>query len=331
VTTTGTPTAALSESGGLPDGVTFTDNGDGAATLAGTPTVEGVYSITIGATNGVAPDASQSFTLTVDGPPAITSGDSTTLDVGDYGTFTVTTTGTPTAALSESGSLPSGVTFTDNGDGTATLAGTPAAGTDGSYTITIDATNGVSPDATQSFTLGVGAAPAVTSADSTTFAEGSPGTFTVTATGDPTPTVTEFGNLPAGVTYSGGVLSGTPTASGSFRLIFTASNGVGDPANQFFTLTVSGLTITSTSPLPAVTEGTPYSYQLTATGGVLPLKWAKVGKLPTGLSVKKTGLITGTVKTGAATGTVTIKVKVTDSTKKKHQTTTASFSITINS
>ena len=279
----------------------------------------------------MAPDATQSFTLTVDGPPAITSGDSTTFDVGDYGAFTVTTTGTPTASLSESGSLPSGVTFTDNGDGTATLAGTPAAGTNGTYTFTIDATNGFAPDATQSFTLSVGAAPAITSADSTTFSEGSPGSFTVTATGDPTPTVTEFGNLPSGVTYSGGVLSGTPTASGTFKLIFTASNGVGDPANQFFTLTVTGLTITSTSPLPPVTEGTPYSYQLTATGGVLPLKWAKVGKLPTGLTLKKTGVLAGTVKTNVATGTVTIKVKVTDHTKKKHQTTTATFSITINS
>jgi hypothetical protein len=67
----------------------------------------------------------------------------------------VTTTGFPTAALSESGALPSGVTFTDNGDGTATLAGTPAAGTAGSYSFTITADNGVSPAATQNFTLKV--------------------------------------------------------------------------------------------------------------------------------------------------------------------------------
>ena len=41
------------------------------------------------------------------------------------------------------------MTFTDNGDGTATLAGTPAAGTGGTYPITITATNGVGTDATQ--------------------------------------------------------------------------------------------------------------------------------------------------------------------------------------
>ncbi len=47
------------------------------------------------------------------------------------------------------------MTFIDNGDGTATLAGTPAAGTGGSYPFTITASNGIGTDATQSFTLTV--------------------------------------------------------------------------------------------------------------------------------------------------------------------------------
>ena len=37
----------------------------------------------------------------------------------------MTTTGFPISALTETGALPTGVTFVDNGDGTATLAGTP--------------------------------------------------------------------------------------------------------------------------------------------------------------------------------------------------------------
>ena len=49
----------------------------------------------------------------------------------------------PTATLSETGGLPGGVTFTDNGDGTATLAGTPATGSNGTYPLTITASNGV--------------------------------------------------------------------------------------------------------------------------------------------------------------------------------------------
>ena len=70
------------------------------------------------------------------------------------------------------------MTFVDNVDGTATLAGTPDAGTGGTYALTITATNGVLPDATQSFTLTVDQAPAITSADNTTFTTGTLGTFT---------------------------------------------------------------------------------------------------------------------------------------------------------
>ena len=45
------------------------------------------------------------------------------------------------------------MTFTANSDGTATLAGTAAVGTGGSYPLTLTAANGVSPDATENFTL----------------------------------------------------------------------------------------------------------------------------------------------------------------------------------
>ena len=68
----------------------------------------------------------------------------------------------PTPAITETGALPAGITFTDNGDGTATLAGTPAAGTGGSYPLTITATN-ASGTATQAFTLTNAQAPTVTS------------------------------------------------------------------------------------------------------------------------------------------------------------------------
>ena len=57
-----------------------------------------------------------------------TSAAATTFTAGSAGTFTVTTTGNPAPAITSSGALPAGVTFVDNGDGTATLAGTPAAG-----------------------------------------------------------------------------------------------------------------------------------------------------------------------------------------------------------
>ena len=107
--------------------------------------------------------------------PAITSRSSATFTVGHPGSFTVTATGRPTPSLSESGALPAGVSFTDNGNGTASLSGTPAAGSGGVYHLTITAGNGVSPNASQSFTLTVQAPPTVaikTPAASAAYARG---------------------------------------------------------------------------------------------------------------------------------------------------------------
>ena len=247
VTTTGVPTCALSETGALPPGVTFTDNGDGTATLAGTPAADsgGPYPFTINATNGVIPDATQSFTLTVNQACQITSADSATFTVGQPGTFTVTTTGYPTCALSETAALPPGVTFTDNGDGTATLAGTPALDSGGPYPFTINATDGVSPAATQSFTLTVNQAPGITSADHTTFEVGQAGIFTVTSTGAPTPGLSEKGALPRGVTFKdnrdgAAALSGTPAGGtgGTYTFTITATNGAGSDTQSFILIVV---------------------------------------------------------------------------------------------
>ena len=103
-------------------------------------------------------------------PPAFTSDDHTTLTVGTAGTFNVTSTGTPTAQLFCAGALPSGVTCVPGIlNGRATLSGTPAAGTGGTYALTITAVNLVNPSATQHFTLTVDEAPKITSAAAATF------------------------------------------------------------------------------------------------------------------------------------------------------------------
>ncbi len=88
--------------------------------------------------------------------PTFTSVPSDTVPSGSAFTFLVTTTGSPTPAitLSPESSLPTGVTLTDNGDGTAALTGTSAVAA-GTYTFAIQAANGVSPNATQAFTLQV--------------------------------------------------------------------------------------------------------------------------------------------------------------------------------
>jgi uncharacterized protein (DUF1800 family) len=94
--------------------------------------------------------------------PTITSGSGATFLTGTIGSFTVTTVGSPTPSISENGSLPDGVAFQDNGDGTATLSGAPSAS--GVFSITISATNGVPPDASQSFVLTVNQASSASAA-----------------------------------------------------------------------------------------------------------------------------------------------------------------------
>jgi uncharacterized delta-60 repeat protein len=85
--------------------------------------------------------------------PAFTSASSTVFFVGEARSFTVSVTGVPTPTITVSGTLPTSVTFTDNGNRTATLAGTPAAGTAGLYPLTFTASNSTPPNATQSFRL----------------------------------------------------------------------------------------------------------------------------------------------------------------------------------
>ena len=100
--------------------------------------------------------------------PQITSASSATFLAGRPGSFTVIATGVPTAVLSEIGPLPASVTFTNDGDGTATLTGTPALNAAGSYQLQLAAVSGVAPDATQNFHLIVPARPALTGAPAIT-------------------------------------------------------------------------------------------------------------------------------------------------------------------
>jgi hypothetical protein len=87
--------------------------------------------------------------------------------------------------------------------------------------------------------------PVITSANSATFQAGAANTFTVTASGIPAPAISESNTdtLPSGVTFDPGtgVLSGTPTAPGTYTLHFTAHNGSGADGAQTFSLSVAGI------------------------------------------------------------------------------------------
>jgi hypothetical protein len=167
------------------------------------------------------------------GAPVITSPNHISVTTGTSFSLTVTAASHPAATITESGTLPSGVTFSGG-----VLSGTPATGTGGSYPVTITATNsyGVTH---QLFTFTVDQAPAITSPSQISVAIGTAFSLAVTTSGDPAPTITKSGTLPSGVTFSHGVLSGTPATgtAGSYSITFTAKNAYG-VAQQHFTLTV---------------------------------------------------------------------------------------------
>ncbi len=156
VTTSGPENPTLTENGTLPSGLTFVDNGNGTATISGTPGPQtgGVYTVTFMATSSDG-TTKQTFQLTVDQAPAFTSASAVTATTGTSFKFKVKTSGYPAATLSESGPLPSGVTFKPKKGGKAVITGTPASGSQGTYEITLNASNGVASGASQTFTLTV--------------------------------------------------------------------------------------------------------------------------------------------------------------------------------
>jgi large repetitive protein len=158
VTTVGSPTPTITETGGLPSGMHLVDNGNGTAILSGTPNKNsgGVYEPTIEATFGTGASAvtvDQLFTLFVFRTPTIKTRSIPAATVNSQYSATIGTKGFPPPLMSESGALPGGVTFTDDGDGSATVAGTPASGTEGTYRFVVTASNGEGRKATRRFTL----------------------------------------------------------------------------------------------------------------------------------------------------------------------------------
>ena len=300
VTTVGNPAPAITSTGALPADVTFVDNGDGTATLAGTPAAGtgGTYTLTFTADNGGPTPATQSFTLTVTGAPAITSAAATTFPIGAPGTFAVTTTGFPIPTITRGGAaLPTEITWIDNGDGTGTLGGTAAAGTGGTYALTFTASNGVGAPVVQTFTLTVNGAPAFTSANAATFTLNTGGTtFQVVMTGSPAPTVSvTAGVLPMGLTLSpAGLLSGTPTQSGSFPVTLTATNGTLPNATQAFTVVVNAAPAITSANATTFTVGSAGSFNVVMTGFPTPTVSVTAGTLPAGVTLSPAGVLSGT-------------------------------------
>src|SRR6266704_3506710 len=107
-----------------------------------------------------------------------------------------------------------------------------------------------------------------------------------------------------------GQITGTPSAAGlaSFTAQVTDNNAVTATAALTITIAAAAPPVITTAALPAATTGTPYSQQLTWTGGTAPLAWAvTAGALPDGLVLDPAaGLISGTPSALAATSGFTV-------------------------
>jgi len=125
------------------------------------------------------------------------------------------------------------------------------------------------------------------------------------------------GTLPPGLTLTPatGVITGTLGGVGSFTFNITATSVANRAFSSSQNLTIRAgapLQITTASPLPQGTVGTPYSVTLAATGGLGAYTWAvTLNSLPAGLTLNAaTGVISGTPTTS---GVSLFRLAVTDS------------------
>ncbi|HKV03912.1 MAG TPA: putative Ig domain-containing protein [Candidatus Acidoferrales bacterium] len=202
-------------------------------------------------------------------------------------------------------------------------------------TVAVKATSVAFPNQSATLTITVEPPPAITT---TSLPSGSiNGTYsgTVNASGGVPPYSWSVasGSLPPGLslapsTSNSVTISGTPTSQGTstFTIKVTDSSGA-FATSASLTITVGNLAITTASPLPPGSVGTPYSVQFAASGGTAPDQWsvATGSALPAGLMLSAAGLLSGTPTVQA---TATFGVTVTDS-EVPPASVTRSFGLTI--
>jgi large repetitive protein len=144
---------------------------------------------------------------------------------------------------------------------------------------------------------------------------------TITASGGTGP-YTWSGTGVDGLTFSStGLLSGTPSAAGSFTQGVTVKDSAGNTANASLPLSVSAALAITTTSLPPATAGASYSTTITASGGTAPYSWSGTGV--DGLTLNASGVLSGTP---SAAGTFTQSVTVKDS---AGNTASASLSLSV--
>ncbi len=310
VTTTGGtgPYTYAVTGGSLPPGLTLNST---TGVISGTPTATGSTTFTVTSTDADGRTATKSLTVVVSGPPTVTTASLVGADNGTAYSQTLAGTGGtgPYTWAIASGAIPSGITLNT---ATGVLSGTPSGV--GSSTFTISMTDGAGTTVTKPFTVVVSADPSVTTSSLTGADKGAAYSQTLAGTGGTGPYTWAIasGSLPAGLTLSPtGVVSGTPTATGSSTVSVRLTDADGTTVTKSFTVVVSSSPTITTASLPPGDDAGPYSQTVAISGGTGPYTFAVgAGALPAGLSLNPTtGAVSGTP---SAPGSSTVTVTATD-------------------
>ena len=139
-------------------------------------------------------------------------------------------------------------------------------------------------------------------------------------------------SLPQGLTLNEGVLSGTPTALGTFRVAVEISDSATPPAvvNAAYDLRVRPqLRVAGPAILMDGYQGQAYTEKISAIGGIPPYRFTLVppSTVPApGLALLNDGTVTGTPSANAQ---YAFTVQLTDSDEEQPQTATLQLSVTI--
>ena len=285
---------------GLPAGLSYDyDSFDEVVKISGTPTEGGKFSVKMTATN-VQGKGSKSAKIVVNFPPEIQ--DITLADAYTGKSYTAKFKAEGTKKILwyvASGDLPAGLTLkATNGQ----LKGKPAEG--GTFSFYVVAENSYGSD-TKSVDLVVKVTPPKISTNSLKKGKYNKAYSVTLKTKDGTPDSWDItGDLPKGITFSGGVFSGTPEEAFTGSVIVTASNAGGSDKKIYTLVIAADAPKVTTTSLPGGTVGQAYSATLEATG-TPPFVWRWSG-YPAGLTLSKdTGVISG-IPTKAGTFKITV-------------------------